>query len=119
MPSQSLSQTPDALNIELRQSQAWNIGFTYTDSTGTLINLTGYTPTLQLRTSALAKTAALSLTVGSGLTFQPNTAPQVLVGTVVNVNPGKYEWDLKLTATGQGAIFLGRGVIQIDAEVTR
>jgi hypothetical protein len=119
MPSQSLSQTPDALNIELRQSQEWNIGFTYTDGTGALINLTGYTPTLQLRTSALAKTPALSLTVGSGLTFQANTAPQVLVGAVMNVAPGKYEWDLKLSATGQGAIFLGRGVIQVDAEVTR
>ena len=119
MPSQSISQTPDALNIEVRQGQQWNIGFSYTDQNGTLIDLTGYTPQLQFRTSALAKTPALNLTVGNGLTFNPSSLPQVLVGAVINVNPGKYEWDLKLTASGQGAIFLGRGVVQVDAEVTR
>ena len=119
MPTQSISQTPDPLNIEVRQNQEWAIAFSYTDSSGTLINLTGYTPELQIRTSALAKTAALTLTVGNGLTFSANTSPQVQVSANMAVAPGKYEWDLKLTASGVGALYLGRGIIQVDAEVTR
>jgi len=119
MTTQSLSQTPDPLNFEFRQSQEWNIGFSYTNPDGSTIDLTGYTPALQFRTSALAKTTSLSLTVGNGITFNPNSQPQVQISTTINCAPGKYEWDLKLTATGQGAIFLGRGVVQVDAEVTR
>ena len=119
MTVQSISQTPDPLNIQVRQNQEWAIAFSYTDSSGSVINLTGYTPELQLRTSALAKTAALTLTVGNGLTFNAATAPQVQVSADMAVAPGKYEWDLKLTASGTGALYLGRGVIQVDAEVTR
>jgi hypothetical protein len=119
MPSQAISQTPDPLNITVRQSQEWNIGFSYTNQDGTTIDLLGYTPELQIRTSALAKTVSQDLTVGHGLTFTHNTTPQVQVSTTINLAPGKYEWDLRLTATGQGAIFLGRGTMTVDAEVTR
>lgn len=119
MPTQAISQTPNALNITLRQNQEWNIGFEYTNPDGSLINLTGYTPALQLRTSALARTTALSLTVGNGIIFNPNSNPQVQISTTMAVAPGKYEWDLKLTATGQGAIFLGKGIIIVEADVTR
>jgi hypothetical protein len=119
MPVQSIDQTPEALNLTLRQYQEWNIAFNYTDSTGTLINLTGYTPELQFRTSALAKTTVLSLTTANGITFAPNSNPQVTISADIEVAPGKYEWDLRLTATGQGSIFLGRGEVIIQAGVTR
>ena len=120
MPAQSLSQTPDPLNLTLRQNQEWSITFSYTDPSNNPINLTGYTPLLQFRTSALAKTTALSLSVGSGLTFNPTTTPQVQVDAQVAVAPGKYEWDLVLTnPSANGSIFLGRGVVQVDAEVSR
>ena len=115
----AISQTPDPLNITVRQSQEWNIGFSYENQDGSTIDLTGYTPELQIRSSALAKTIAQDVTVGNGITFTPATLPQVQVSTTINVAPGKYEWDLKLTAMGQGAIFLGRGTIIVDAEVTR
>ena len=119
MPTQSVSQTPDPLNFEFRQSQEWNIGFSYTNADGSTINLTGYTPALQFRTSALAKTTALSLTVGNGITFNPNSLPQVQIDTTINCAPGKYEWDLKLTPASGASIFLGRGTVQVDAEVSR
>jgi len=117
----SLSQTPEATNITLRQNQEWAIAFNYCQNQDTAqpINLTGYTPLLQLRTSALAKTTALSLTVGSGLTFNPTTCPQVQVNTGMAVDPGKYEWDLKLTPSNGEAIYLGRGIIIVEAEVSR
>ena len=119
MPAQSISQTPDALNIEVRQNQEWAINFSYQDSTGAAISLAGYTPILQFRTSALAKTSALSLTVGAGITFNATTLPQVQVNTGITCAPGKYEWDLKLTPSNGEAIYLGRGVVQVDAEVSR
>jgi hypothetical protein len=119
MPSQAISQTPEPLNITVRQNQEWALDFYYKDSTGADINLSGYTPLLQLRTSALAKTAALSLSSGSGLTFNATTSPQVRVNTGMTVAPGKYEWDLKLTPSNGEAIYLSRGIIQVDAEVSR
>jgi hypothetical protein len=119
MPTLSLVQQPSALNITVRQNQEWNIAFQYTNPDGSVFNLTGYTPELQLRTSALAKTTALDLTVGNGITFNPTTLPQVQISADMTVAPGKYEWDLKLSTTGNGAIFLGQGTIIVEADVTR
>ena len=118
MTAQSLSQTPDPLNLTLRQNQLWTIAFNYTDSTGATINLSGYTPLLQFRTSALAKTTSLALTVGNGIIFNPNSLPQVQISTQIAVAPGKYEWDLVMQ-NSNGNIYLGHGVVQVDAEVSR
>jgi hypothetical protein len=129
MTTLSLAQTPDALNIKLRQYQEWALAFTFcqTDQDGNYdlsnpIDLTGFTPTLQLRTSAMAKVAALTATVANGgLVFEPTTVPQVQVSVGVNVAPGKYEWDLRVSPPNDpyDSIFLGRGTVQVDAEVSR
>ena len=119
MTTLSISQTPDPLNITVRQSQEWAINFSYENADGTVITLVGYTPLLQFRTSALARTTVLSLTEGNGITFNPTTLPQVQVNTGITCGPGKYEWDLKLTPSNGEAIFLGRGIVQVDAEVSR
>ena len=121
MPTQSISQTPDPLNIQVRQNQEWAITFSYCQNEDITqpISLAGYTPLLQFRTAALAKTASLSLTEGSGLTFNPTTCPQVQVSAGITCAPGKYEWDLKLTPLDGEAIYLGRGIVQVDAEVSR
>ena len=123
----SLSQTPDPLNLRLRQYQEWAITFSYCndDANGnpdinSPISLAGYTPLLQFRTSALAKVPSLSLGVGTGLTFNATTCPQVQVSAGINVEPGKYEWDLRMIpADATESIFLGQGIVQVDAEVSR
>lgn len=126
MTAQSISQTPDPLNITLRQNQEWAIDFSYCNNDvngnpdiNSPISLAGYTPLLQFRTSALAKTTVLSLTVGDGLTFNATTCPQVRVNAGITTPPGKFEWDLKLTPIDGEAIYLGRGVVEVDAEVSR
>lgn len=119
MPAQSISQQPDPLNLTLRQNQEWAINFSYQESDGTPISLAGYTPLLQFRTSALAKTTVLSLSVGNGLTFDPTNTPQVQVNAGVFCSPGKYEWDLKCTPSSGEAIYLGQGIVIVDAEVSR
>ena len=119
MTAQSISQTPDPLNITLRQNQEWAINFSYQDSNGAPISLAGYTPLLQFRTSALARTTVLSLTEFDGLIFNPTTCPQVQVNTGITTEPGKFEWDLKCTPVNGEAIYLGRGIVEVDAEVSR
>lgn len=126
MPALSLSQTPDPLNLTLRQNQEWAIGFSYCESDvngnpdlNNPISLAGYTPLLQFRTSALAKTTVLSLSVGNGLTFNPNTCPQVQVSAGIDTPPGKYQWDLKCTPANGDAVYLGQGIVIVEAEVSR
>lgn len=127
MTTLSLSQTPDAVNLQLRQYQNWLIAFSYCqqDANGNYdlndpINLTGYTPILQFRENALSRTTVLELTVGDGLTFNPTTCPQVQVDAGIDCPPGKFVWDLRcIPAIATESVFLGRGIVQIDAEVSR
>lgn len=127
MTTLSLSQTPDAVNLELRQYQDWNINFSYCeqDANGNYdlnlpIDLTGYTPILQFRENAMSRVAVLELTVGHGLTFNPGTCPQVQVDTGIDCPPGKYVWDLRcIPSITTQSVFLGRGIVVVDAEVSR
>jgi len=127
MTTQSLSQTPDAVNLQLRQYQDWNLAFSYCeqDANGNYdlnlpINLTGYTPILQFRENAQSRTAVLELSVGNGLTFVPTTCPQVQVSAGIDCPPGKFVWDLRCYPADQTeSIFLGRGTVIVDAEVSR
>jgi hypothetical protein len=68
MTTLSLSQTPDAVNLQLRQYQNWTIAFSYCEQDGNgnydlnmPINLTGYTPILQFRENAQSRVAVLEL----------------------------------------------------------
>ena len=128
MTTLSVSQTPDALNLRLRQYQEWAMSFAYClqDANGNYdlnqpISLAGYTPIVQFRTSAMARTAVLEGTVTNGsIAFDATTCPQVQVSLAINCPPGKYEWDLRLIpANPAESIFLGRGTVQVDAEVSR
>jgi len=128
MTALSISQTPNPLGITLRQNQEWPITFSYCnkDANGEPnlndpISLAGYTPLLQFRTSALAKVAALSLTVANGsIVFNPTTCPQVQVSGAINVAPGKYEWDLRMIpANAAESIYLGAGIVEVEAGVSR
>lgn len=127
MTTLSLSQTPDAVNLQLRQYQNWTIAFSYCEQDGNgnydlnmPINLTGYSPILQFRENAQSRTTVLELSVGNGITFDPDTCPQVQIDAGIDCPPGKYVWDLRcIPATATESVFLGRGVVIIDAEVSR
>jgi len=127
MTAYTLTQTPDPVGLKLRQQQEWAIAFSYclNDFNGNPdldqpISLAGYTPILQFRTSALAKVAALTIEIGSGITFNPTTCPQVQVSAGIDVAPGKYQWDLRMIpADNSESLFLGLGTVQVEAEVSR
>lgn len=126
--AQSLTLEPEALNLKLRQYQVWNQAFAYckTDENGNYdlnspIDLSGYTPLLQFRTSAMAKISSLQADIYDGsIVFRPDTCPQVQVSLGMNLAPGKYEWDLRLIPNdATESIFLGQGYALIQAEVSR
>ena len=128
MSAQSFIQTPSPLNLLLRQYQEWAIGFSYCnqDAEGNYdlnepISLAGYTPLVQFRRSAMSRTAVLEGTVENGsIVFVPETCPQVQVSLGIDCPPGKYEWDLRMIPANQSeSLFLGRGTVQVDAEVSR
>lgn len=126
--AQSLTLEPEALNLKLRQYQVWNQAFAYcnTDAEGNYdlnspIDLSGYTPLLQFRTTALAKTVALEATYSNGtIAFLPDRTPQVTISLGIDLAPGKYEWDLRLIPNNEKeSIFLGQGYAIVQAEVSR
>lgn len=128
MTTLSLSQTPDALNLELRQYQEWSLAFSYCnqDANGNYdlnlpIDLSGYTPIIQFRENAMSRVAILEFTVTNGaLTFDPDTCPQVQVSAGIDCAPGKYVWDLRMIpADATESIFLGQGIVTVAAEVSR
>jgi LEA14-like dessication related protein len=109
-------------NTTIDQGADWYLNFNYQNPNGTPVNITGYTAALQLRTSPLAKTTALSLTTGSGITITGSTgliavhATATQTGAITN---GMYVYDLEITS-GQGVITrLIQGTINVSAQVTR
>lgn len=127
--AQSLMLEPEALNLKLRQYQVWNQAFTYctTDAQGNPdtnapIDLSGYSPLLQFRTSAMAKVASLTADVEHGnLVFDPTGSPQIILNVGINVPAGKYQWDLRLILDSDPtqSVFLGQGYVLVEAEVSR
>ena len=109
-------------NATMEQGADWQLNFVWQDTTGTPINLTGYSAALQVRSSALAKTTVLSLTNGSGITITTSTgniaidATASQTATIVN---GAYAYDLKLTSAGGTVTRLVQGTLNVTAAVTR
>jgi len=109
-------------NTTIDQGADWYINFNYQNPNGTPVNITGYTAALQLRTSPLAKTTALSLTTGSGITITGSTGLIAVHATAVQtggITNGMYVYDLEITS-GAGVITrLIQGNINVSAQVTR
>lgn len=92
-----------AYNPIVNQGIDWIFTTTAQDSTGTAINITGYTVTLQVRnqvTNALVQ----QLTVGSGITLTTplsGLATYQVTGTQTSTIPvGSYYYGIKATSTG-------------------
>jgi hypothetical protein len=109
-------------NPTLDQGADWYINFTYEDSTGAAINLTGYSAALQLRSLPTDSTAALSLATGSGITITGSTGLVAVHATAAQtgaLQAGKYYYDLEITS-GTGIVTrLVQGQVLVTAQVTR
>lgn len=109
-------------NTTIDQGADWYITFVYQDSTGTPINITGYTAALQLRSEPSDLTSALSLTSGSGITITGSTGTLAVHATAVQTGAivaGYYYYDLEITSGTAIVTRLVQGQIQVTAQVTR
>lgn len=108
-------------NLIIDQGATWEITFTYKNSNGTPINLTGYTAALQLRTSYDASSASLSLSSGSGIVLGGTAGTIAVTATATQtgaLTAGEYVYDLEVTASSK-VTRLVQGRITVTPQVTR
>jgi hypothetical protein len=111
-----------AYNGTIDQGADWYLTAVYKDSSGTAIDLTGYTAALQLREVAASTTAVLSLTTGSGITITGATGTIQVRATAAQtraIAAGTYFYDLEITSSGGIVTRLIQGTQVVSAEVTR
>jgi hypothetical protein len=105
------------------QGADWVINFTYQDSAGAAINLTGYTAALQLRSEAASTTAVLSLSSpSSGITITGATGLVAVRATAAQTGAiagGVYVYDLEITSSTGVVTRLVQGQINVSPQVTR
>jgi len=111
-----------AYNGTIDQGADWYLTAVYKDSTGTAINLTGYTAALQLREVADSTTPVLDLVTGDGITITGATGTiQVHADALQTaaIAAGTYFYDLEITSAGGIVTRLIQGTQTVSAEVTR
>jgi hypothetical protein len=111
---------PGTYNINCPQGATWDRTFTVTVG-GTALDLTGYTAAMQVRESAGAATALISLTNGSGITLggTAGSISLVIASTAsASVAAGSYSYDLELNS-GSTVTRLLEGAFNVTGNVTR
>lgn len=114
---------PGAYSTNCSRGESFARTVTYRDSTGALVNLTGYTAKLQIRQRTNdADPALLTLTEASGLTLggAAGTIVWAMTPTQTTALPiGALVYDLRLTS-GTGVVtFLLAGNLRVQERVTR
>jgi len=113
-------------NLTIEQGETYTLVVTWRDSTGALVNLTGYTGAMMLRTAYDAVSPTLSLTSPSsgivlggalGTATVTMTAAQT-AALVGGLTFGTYVYDLEVT-TGAIVTKLIRGLAVVQPEATK
>ena len=114
--------TAGIYNFTIDQGSNWNLNVVYKDSTGTVINLTGYTAAMQLRQNYNSDTAELTLnTSNGGIVITGAQGKLVLSATAIQtgaLDAGFYVYDLEISSGGVVTRLI-QGQITVAGEVTR
>lgn len=111
---------PGTYNITCPQGATWDRTFTVTIG-GTALNLTGYTAAMQVRDSAGAATALISLTNSSGITLggtAGSVGVTIAATATAELSAGSYSYDLELNS-GSTITRLLEGAFNVTGNVTR
>jgi hypothetical protein len=111
---------PGTYNITCPQGATWDRTFTVNVGS-TRLNLTGYTAAMQVRESADAGTAIISLTNGSGITLGGTAGTiDVVISSAQTAGAasGSYSYDLELNSGGTITRLL-EGSFNVTGNVTR
>lgn len=106
-------------NLTIEQKATFSLVATWKDSTGTAVNLTGYTAAMDITDNAgtllvdVGTTGTIALGGSAGtITI---TIPKATTATFA---PGAYRYDLFLTSSGNVATRLLKGTVMVEAAVT-
>jgi hypothetical protein len=122
-----INNTPMAAStydIDLEQGSTYSTVFTYTDSNGAAVNLTGFTARMQVRAVYAASGPSISLTTSAGGGISLGGAAGTVTVTVpaatsANLVAKNYVYDLELVSAGGVVTKLIRGKMKVLPEVTR
>ncbi len=109
-------------DIVCDQGATFSRVFTWQDSTGLPVNLTGYTARMQVRATIDSASTLLSLTTENGGISLGGTAGTVTITASATqtaaVAAGCYVYDIELVI-GSTVVRLVQGQFTVDGEVTR
>lgn len=117
-----LTQQAGNLNIEIEAGTDFQTTLTWRDENAALVNLTGYTARLQIRTTAAdSGTPVLALTNGAGLTLGGVNGTIIIDITNAQNDFGSksYVYDLELTDGSSKITRLVEGTITSILKVTK
>jgi nitrogen fixation protein FixH len=110
---------PATVNLTIEQGNTWSASLTFTDGTGTAINLTGYTFTAQIRPSYSSSTVTATFTCTvtdaiHGVVTLSLTSDQ----TAALPAPFTGQWDLWMSSPAT-ALRIMAGNVTVVPRVTR
>ncbi|NBW68497.1 MAG: hypothetical protein EBR47_07405 [Betaproteobacteria bacterium] len=109
-------------DIAAEQGTNYAATLTYANSSGTAINITGYSARMQVRRSAGSSSAVLTLTNASGITLggaAGTVAIAIPAAALAVVAAGNYVYDLELVSGAGVVTKLISGDFIVTGEVTR
>jgi hypothetical protein len=114
-------------DIEIKQGSVFRRSITYKDSTGALVNLTGYTARMQVRPKYTSVDKLVDITSspsGHGSITLGGVAGTIVIlihsaHTATLDAPAKAVWDLELVEPGGEADRILEGAVVITPEVTK
>ena len=110
-------------DLEIKQGATLSLTATWKDSSGTAVNLTGYTARLQVRATYDSSSTILSLTSASGITLG-GAAGTISITASATVTaaltaPWSGVYDLELVSGGGEVTRLLEGAVTVSPEVSR
>jgi len=110
-------------DLEIKQGATLSLTATWKDSTGTAVNLTGYTARLQVRATYDSSSTILSLTSASGITLGGAAGTIAITAsattTAALTAPWSGVYDLELVSGGGEVTRLLEGTATVSPEVSR
>ena len=111
---------PGTAPLEAYQGATWEVDMTYRDSAGTIVDLSGYSAQMQVRTRQASTTVELTLSTANGRITLGSTSPNITLAVAATdmTLAGTYVYDLKLTQ-GSDVTVLLQGDLTVAPAVTR
>lgn len=109
-------------DISAEQGSDYLATITYKNSSGVLVNLTGYTARMQIRRTTSSDDAYLRLTSSGGIALGGAAGTigiTISAHAMATVPPGSYVYDLEIIDTNGKVTKILKGDFGVAAEITR